>query len=420
VHRRELTSVKTWLMAATLVWAALGASELHAQMMGGGREVRAGRDVMSERLANATPGQRAWLEAVRDERAGFRSVMQRVTLRAGVRSYQLGSAEVTESLAQATYTLRRPRMRLRVAGSLLRFASGDDFSISGLAPLDARLDLAVRDDDSLRVGVRAPSSPMTLSGQQVAALATIGTATVNLSSVELGTPAGVTVRYAHTRPLGAASSLSGTFGIDYEPRPSSSRWSFWRGTTVRAGVRVSGSVGTSQLSAGVDATRSFSDSLSGRNLFQGGGTVLARAGVASYLGDAEAVVLDFSAFYFRPFAKERTDAANRRLPSGDFVGATAIALLPFGGLLATPTLVLSRESIAGAAGTASTSGSGWALGSSLAVDVPLGARLALTPEVGYATGSIRTDFGGGGATDGRGLNESLSGWWFATDLSLSF
>jgi hypothetical protein len=311
---------------AVVLWLALGADHLHGQMMGGGREVRAGREVMSERLANQTPGQRAWLDAVRDERAGFRTVAQRLTLRAGIRSYSLGPTEVSESLALLSYSLRRPGMRLRVSGGPLRFTTADTTSIAGVSPLDARLELAIGARDSLRVGLRAPSSPMTLSGAQVVALSAVGTATVDLSSVELGTPAGATVRYARAVALGTSGSFSGMLGVDWEPRPSSARWSFWRGTTVRAGLRASAALGSSQASAGLEVARSFADSLSGRNLFPGGGSLLARVGLASYLGEAGDVVLDVAGFYFRPFATQRTDAANRRIPVGDFLGASAIGV----------------------------------------------------------------------------------------------
>jgi hypothetical protein len=401
-----------------LACLALGVPRLEAQMMGGGREVRAGREVVNERLADASTGQRAWLDAMRDERAGLRTTAQRLTLRAGLRSYALDAAEVSESLARLTYSLRRPGMKLRVAGGPLRFSSGDTVTIAGLTPIEARLDLALGFRDSLRIALRAPSSPMTLSGAQVAALASVGTATVDLASVDLGTPAGILAGWARTYSLGSGS-LSGTLGVEYEPRPSAHRWSYWRGTTVRAGLLLAADAGRARVTAGVDAARSFSDSLSGRNLFPGGGSVLARAGVSSYLGGGDDVLLDVSTFYFRPFASERVDAANRRIPVGDFVGASALGLWSVRQLLVTPTLVISRESSHGAAAVTATSGSGWAVGSSLAVDVPLGARFGVTPELGYARGSLRSEFSQQGTGIGR-IVESLSGWWLAADISMSF
>ena len=413
--------MKSSLVIVIVAGLALGARSLPAQMMmGGGRELRGGREVMSERLASASAGQRAWLDAVRDERTGLGVVAQRVTLSAGLRTYSLGSADVSESLALATYSLRRDGMRLRVTGGTLRFANGDSLSIAGVAPLDARLDLALGVRDSVRVGVRVPSSPMTLSGPQVAALASVATATVDLSSVEFGTQASFTAAYARVQQLGASVAVSGAIGLDYEPRPSSSRWSYWRGTTLRGGARVSGVAGPSQWSARVELTRSFADSLAGRNLFQGGGTVLFRTGVATYLGEADRMVLDVSAFYFRPFSAERTDALSPRAPVGDFVGGSAIGLLPLGALLVTPTFVITRESSHSAVGSTLSRASGWAALSSLAVDVPLGSRWSLTPEVGYANGSLRRDIGDDGIVPGFGTTESLRGWWLAADVSVFF
>jgi hypothetical protein len=403
------SSIGIWVVG----WLALGATQLSAQMMmGGGRELRDGREVMSERLASASPGQRAWLEALRDEQAGFRTVAQRVSVRAGFRSYTLGAADVSESLALVTYSLRRPGMRLRVSGGPLRYDGGNGLAIAGVSPLDARLDLSIGARDSVRIGLRVPSSPMTLSGPQVAALAAVSTATVDLSSIDFGTQASVSGAYVRKQGLGESVALSGLIGVDYEPRPSSARWSYWRGTTLRGGVTVSGQAGSSRISGGLVVTGSLSDSLGGSNLFQGGGTLLARAGVSTDLGEASSAVIDVSTFYFRPLRANHLDAANRRIPVGDFVGASVLGVLPLGALLLTPTLVVSHES----SHTASARGSAWAALSSLAADVPLGSRWSLTPEVGYAGGSLRS----GVSDSAAGIRESLSGWWGAAELSVSF
>jgi hypothetical protein len=409
--------MKSWLALPLAAWLA-GASALQAQMMGGGRDLRAGREVMNERLASPTPGQRSWLDAVRDERAGSRTVSQRITLRAGFRSYRLGSGDVEESLAQATYTLRRPGMRLNVAGGPLRFESGDSLAISGVSPFSARLDLALGELDSVRVALRAPSSPRTLSGLQAAALASVATSTVDLSSVELGTPPGVSARYARALRMGASASISGTLGLDYEPRPGGSGWSYWRGTTVRAGLGGSLPAGSTRLGAGIEVSRSFSDSLQGRNLFQGGGSVLGRAMVTGGLGANDRLLFDVSALYFRPFAAGSADGISHRTPTGDFIGASAIGLWRLADLLVTPALVIARESARGAAGNPSGSGSSWAIGSSLGVDIGLGGRVSLTPEAGWARGSLPRELGSGGS--GVRGTASLSGWWLATDISFAF
>jgi hypothetical protein len=406
-------SLSLWVAA----WLAVGATQLGAQMMmGGGRELRGGREAMSERLASTGPGQRAWLEALRDEQAGFRTVAQRATVRAGFRSYSLDAADVSESLGLVTYSLRRPGMRLRLSGGPLRYTNGEGVAIAGVSPLDARLDLSTGARDSLRFGVRVPSSPMTLSGPQVAALAALSTATVDLASIDFGTQASVSGAYVRKQSLRGSATLSGTVGVEYEPRPSSARWSYWRGTTFRGGVTVSGAAGASRISGGVVVTGSVSDSLGGQNLFQGGGTLLARAGVTTDLGDANPAVIEVSAFYFRPLRAQRLDAANRRIPVGDFVGASALAVLPLGALLLTPTFVVSHESSHSASAATSSTGSAWAALSSLAVDVPLGSRWSVTPELGWAKGSLRSAVG----DSAGGIRDSLTGWWAAAELSVSF
>jgi hypothetical protein len=386
-------------------------------MMGGGRDVRAGREVMNERLASTTPDQRSWLDAMREERAGFRPVSHRITLRAGLRSYRLGPGEVEESLGQATYTFRRPGMKLVVAGGPLRFESGDSLAIVGVSPSSARLDLALRALDSLRVTLRAPSSPRSLSGMQAAALASVATSTVDLSSVELGTPPGVSVRYARAHRLGASGSISGALGLEYEPRPGGSGWSYWRGTTVRAGLGWSVPAASARLGAAVELSRSFSDSLQGRNLFQGGGSVLGRVIVTGGLGESDDLLFDVSALYFRPFAAGRADGVSHRIPTGDFIGASTIGLWRLADLLVTPTLVIARESVRDAAGATFGSGSSWAIGSAVGVDVGLGGRLSLTPEVGWTRGSLPSELGLPGGVRGT---DSLSGWWLATDISFAF
>ena len=64
----------------------------------------------------------------------------------------------------------------------------------------------------------------------------------------------------------------------------------------------------------------------------------------------------------------------------------------------------------------------------MAVNILLARRFTLTPEVGHATGSVRTDVltslgttpGGDPITQRSRIVDSLSGWWLAAGLSLSF
>jgi hypothetical protein len=164
-------------------------------------------------------------------------------------------------------------------------------------------------------------------------------------------------------------------------------------------------------------SRSFADSLGGRNLFQGGGTLVARASVGRLLGAAGETLVDLSTFYFRPFSVTRADAANRTVPVGDFMGASAIAVVPVGQLFLTVALVGSRES---SAVSSISSALGRSLGTSFAVDVPVAGRFTVTPEIGFARGSVRRELVSPGGASLGGITEELSGWWATTDFSLSF
>ena len=418
--------IRSLVRALLIVGVVLGPitpSSVEAQMMmGGGRDTR--REAVSERLANVTPEQRAYLEALREGREGA-AAPHRVTLRAGTRRYTSGLSEVWESLGEVTYKLRRRAMTLRVSGEPLRFTSGDTLSIAGISSLDARLDLAVGARDSLRFVLRAPSTPSGLTRSEVAALNSVGTSTVDLSSIQLGTPAGVEARFTHAQPLGESVLLSATIGGSYEPRPSETESSYWRGKTVRAAVGLARAHGLTRVSGGLDMTYSFSDSLGGRNLFQGGGTVLARAGVTTLLRD---VFVGVSASYFRPHSADRPASGSLREPMGDFKGGSALAVWPIGRVFVTPAVVVSHESSESAIATSVVTGSGWSVGTFLAVDIPLARGFTLTPDVGRASGSIRTDVlttvgatpGGDPVTQRSRRTDSLSGWWAAADLSVAF
>ena len=85
-------------------------------------------------------------------------------------------------------------------------------------------------------------------------------------------------------------------------------------------------------------------------------------------------------------------------------------------------MVLSHESNESAIASSVVNGSAWSLGTSLAVDVPLARRFTLTPEVGRAGGSVRTDVMTtvGAITQDIRSTDDLSGWWTAVDLSVAF
>ena len=395
-----------------------GSGHLSGQMMQGSRAVPGGREAMS---ARGTPALRAYLEEMREGPANMNRVLHRLTIRPGARSYSVETADVFEALGLLTYSMRRPGLRLQISGGPLRFTSGDTLSISGMSPFQASFELDFSPRDSLRVALRAPSRPSSLSGSRVDALASLGTATVDLWSIELGTPAGLSVQLTHAQPL-AGLTLSATLAGDVEPRPGGTGSIYWRGATARVGARISGNAGRMRVGLGMDVSRSFGDSLSGRNLFQGGGEVLARVNAVGFLSDAGETLIDLSAFYFRPYSTDRQSVAGLRAPVGDLAGASALVVWPLGDLFLVPVLRLSRESGEATSGVSTISRTAWSLGTSLALDVPLGPRMTVTPELGYVHGSLRSELSASSvAGDARfATSNDLAGWSAAADFSVAF
>ena len=173
---------------------------------------------------------------------------------------------------------------------------------------------------------RSSSDPLTLSPRQTSALSTAGTSTVDLESAGFGTPAIGGGRLALAFPLGNLV-LATRAGVEAEPRPNATSPVYWRGTTLRGGLALTASTGETSVTASVDATRSTADSLSGRNLFPGGGSVtlqvLAQLSVLDPFDPLEderwpvrAVV-----FYGRPYGNDRADQPNLLIPQGDLLGA---------------------------------------------------------------------------------------------------
>ena len=245
---QDMTRALVLVTVAFALWPWARPGVEAQMMMGGGGNRGAGREAKSERLANVTPEQRAYLEALREESEG--ATAHRVTLRAGTTRYTSGPSEISESLGEVTYRLQTRALTLRVSGEPLRFTSGDTLSIAGISSLDARLDLAVGARDSLRFVLRAPSTPSGLTGSEVTALSSVGTSTVDLSSIQFGTPAGLEARFTHVQPIGGAVLLSATIGGSYEPRPSENESSYWRGTTMRARVGIARAHGLTRVSGG--------------------------------------------------------------------------------------------------------------------------------------------------------------------------
>jgi len=396
-------------------------------MMGGGRDLRGGREAMTERLAGLAPELRAYLDALLRERHPERDRRHALDARVGTTHYESAGADIAEFVGTLAYRFVAPRFSVSLGSGPLRFESEDTLSVTGFAPLRLSVDFGLGSQDSLRLAARGPSWPASLTRAEVMALTSVGTAAADLSSVQFGTPGSASARFVHVMQFHRSVSIAAMLGGDFEPRPGGQEAVYWRGTTALAGLVVNDSGGRTRLGGSVTITRSFTDSLDGRNLFSGGGTVLTRVHGATLLARPEDVFVGASATYFRPYAAGAA-SAGASFPLRDFAGASALLGWPIGSLLLSPAAVLSVESSETSTGTGSVEGSGWSLRTSLGVDVPMGRSAALTPEVGYTTGSVRLDVvtivgttpAGDPITRTSRSMDPLSGWWFAASWAVAF
>jgi hypothetical protein len=354
---------------------------------------------------------------------------QRITMQSVMRSYRVGDATVRENAFPITYRLSSSTFGARISAIPLRFNTVDE-TISGTTPVTARVERYLRGGDTLRVYGQSASMPGELNDAQTSALAAAGTATLDLESLGLGTPALVGGRYAHGFLIGSmAASIRG--GVETQPRPSGTEPVYWTGTTLKAAASLTGYPGSSQLSVSVDASTSFADSLSGRNLFPGGGTFSVSASGDGQLGEDSESFWQIYTFYFRPFADTRNAQPNRLIPVGDFMGVFSSLSVPVGNTLLWPTLDLMREAShtdsTGAVISNRTVGTGWAgnLGSTLSI--PIAHRVDLTPGVGYVFGSVGATFTstvnlarGPQLLSSDSFNDRIRGWWTSLELSIGF
>ena len=359
----------------------------------------------------------------------------RISLTGTARAYRIGDSSVTERVASARYELFVSRVRFRLDGTVLRFATRAD-TIDGSLPVSARLDFALRPGDTVTVFTRSASQPFDLSSRQTVALGSAGTSTVDLESAALGTPAVGGARAAFAFPVGDLV-LSARGGVETEPRPDGTLPVYWRGTTVRGGLALTSSSGDASFTASVDATRSSADSLAGRNLFPGGGSVtfqvvtdLAVASPFDPLEDERWPVRAL-AFYARPFGNDRSDQPNLIIPQGSLVGAVGTMLVSAGGVTVTPTLQLLRETSASESSSgiirSRVTGSAWTAQGSLDVSIPLGSTFELTPQAGYTFGSVGASFAqtvvlrrGRGVGQSTSFADSIRGSWLSIQLSAAF
>lgn len=373
-------------------------------------------------------------DSTSDPLLGDDAARSRVTLTGTARSYRIGDSSVTERVANARYEFFGSRFRFRLDGALLRFATRAD-TINGALPVAARLDVAVRPGDTITAFARSASRPFDLSTRQTAALATAGTSTVDLESAGLGTPAVGGARVALAYPVGDLV-LAARGGVEVEPRPAGTLPVYWRGTTLRGGLALTSSTGGGSMTASLEATRSSGDSLGGRNLFPGGGSVtlqvvtdLSVPNPFDPLADERWPVRALT-FYSRPFGNDRSDQPNLIIPQGNLFGAVGTLLVSAGDLVFAPTLQLLRETSASesSAGIIKNrmTGSAWTAQTSIDVTIPLGGIFELTPQAGYTFGSVGASFSQsavlrrGRVSKSTAFTDAILGSWLSVQLSAGF
>lgn len=354
------------------------------------------------------------------------SAKHSITVHPVWRRYSVDTATVVEWATGLEYAFNSGRTRLRLTGMALDYSDGQA-TIRGAAAPELVADIHTGRRDSVRLTIRGPSLPPVLSSGHVAALATSGTATLDLESASLGSAAGVGVRTAFGGPAGPLV-VGFRLGLEVEPRPGGSDFVYWRGSTIHAGAGVTAFTGELRITAGFDYANSGGDSLGGRNLFPGGGSYTVRLDAAGLVGSG-ATLATGSAFYFRPFGANSSSQPNRRLPSADFAGVRATLLIPVGTLFVSPALSAVRESthdipLSGvfAGGRSTFDGVGWSVSGSAAVDIPIG-RVSLTPEAGYVRGSLNSEItvlGLPGSVRLGPFSDRVSGWWTALELTATF
>ncbi len=381
------------VVCATL--AAVPAHSLHAQVSPLRRTPSVDREADS--VIAAILADTVGLGASRMPTARAR---QSVTIRPVSRSYRVGNIDAAEAGVYSSFVTRYPRATIRFDVTPLTFrgdTSGTtgrpQVRFGGLSPVSGRIDLRVRSADTLRFFAQSGSTPGALSAADAQALGAVGTSTIDLDAATLGIAPRIGTRYALTQAIGTSGvALSLRGGLEYDPKPRGSDAVSWRGTTVRGGVGLSGTSVSTTGGALVEVTQSFADSLAGRNLFPGGGSLNVEARLLRLMGADGGGLFALNTFYSRPLSIQRQNVKTRLLPIGDFMGATAAGALPIGRFSLLPTVTVLRES----SRSQSTSGgtttrreaSGSTLVTAMGMAIPLGRHLTLTPEGGAAFGSV--------------------------------
>lgn len=328
---------------------------------------------------------------------------------------------------------------MRVSGTPVSLdAAGAE--VQGVTPIRGRLDVILRAGDTISVYGRRGSTPRTLNSTEASALGATGTSVLDLSSLSLGLASQVGVRGRWSLPVGSVVfGLSGAAERDLSP--PSTGIVFWQGTTLRGGANITGFVGEQTLTVSADISSSQADSLGGRNQFPGGGALTLGVSSNGAVNEAGTVWFSGDVFYVRPFGNDRNDQPTRLIPQGTFGGVSGLLLLETGALTWTPTVSLIRESSAATVTTVqqgtlpsrtSLLGSAWSVAAGLSIDLPLGASVTVSPEVGAVTGTVSSSLA---QTNGRVLgrrgrvvnvtststfNDAVRGWWGGLTLSVRY
>ncbi len=363
---------------------------------------------------------------------------QSFTVRPTFRRYSLGTVKADEQASASSWIARFPRAVLRLdltpvsySGDTSLTAGRPQVVVSGVSPVTGRLDIRLRAADTLRVFGQTMSFPGALSNVDAQALGAIGTSTIDLDAGAIGIAARIGTRYTLTQSVGDDGvSLMVRGGVEYDPKPSGAEVISWRGTTVRAGAGISRATSNASVGASVDVTRSFSDSLGGRNLFPGGGSLTIDGRALRYVGADGTGFVSANLFYARPLGIERPDQPTRLIPIGDFAAGTLAGAFPVRALTLLPTVTVMRESSSATAVVnrlaTALRASGVTSSVSLGLAIPLGRFVTVTPEVGGTFGSVSQTVSssfprriGRPIVRSQSFSDPLRGGWLALEISVS-
>jgi hypothetical protein len=362
------------------------------------------------------------------------SIRQSFTVRPTMRVYTVGNVDAAEQTSYAGWVARFRRATLRVDLTPVAY-TGDTSStakdspqvaFNGVSPISGRLDVSIRSADTLRVFAQSMSFPGALSAADAQAIGAVGTSTIDLDAGALGIAARTGMRYTHTQHVGdngVAITLRG--GLEYDPKPGGAESVSWRGTTLRGALGIGRSTDDGSIGISAEVTKSYADSLGGRNLFPGGGTLNLDARMMRYFGDDGTGFASLNGFYSKPVNIERPDIATRIIPIGDYFGATASAAVPAGKVTFLPVLSVMRETSNATAivsgRTTTLDASGQTVSLSLGVSLPIGHAITITPEVGGAYGNVGQTVSAQfpRRVRSRSFSDPIRGGWFALEVSVA-